>query len=51
MDFVVVNTGDEMCSHISKYCPKGLCKTRESFAKGVQHSEALKLDLPNVRYT
>jgi hypothetical protein len=34
MDFAVVSTGDELCSHISKYCPKGLCKTRERSKKG-----------------
>jgi len=51
MDFAVVSTGDELCSHISKYCPKGLCKRRDRSAKGVQHSEALNLDLPKVRHT
>lgn len=35
MDFAVVSTGDELCSHISKYCPKGLCKTTERSTKCV----------------
>lgn len=28
MDFAVVSTGDELRSHISKYCPKELCKMK-----------------------
>jgi len=33
MDFTVISTGDELRSHVSKYCLKGLCKTAERSTK------------------